>query len=65
MPKGTALQVVLDREVRIQKVGQEVQGRVAEPIYAFDKVVVPIGTKVTGQITELKMLRAESASWMR
>jgi hypothetical protein len=54
VPKGTALQVVLDREVRIQKVGQEVQGRVAEPIYAFDKVVVPIGAKVTGQITELE-----------
>lgn len=52
--KGTALQVVLDKEVRIQKVGQEVQGRVAEPIYAFDRVVVPIGAKVTGQITELK-----------
>lgn len=52
--KGTALQVVLDKEVRIQKVGQEVQGRVAEPIYAFDKLVVPIGAKVTGQITELE-----------
>jgi hypothetical protein len=54
VPKGSALQVVLDKEVRIQKVGQEVQGRVAEPIYAFDKVVVPIGAKVTGQITQLE-----------
>jgi hypothetical protein len=45
---------VLDKEVRIQKVGQEVHGRVAEPIYAFDKIVVPVGAKVAGQITQLE-----------
>ena len=54
VPKGTAVQVVLDKEVRIQKVGQPVHGRVAEPVYAFDKLVVPVGTEVTGQITELE-----------
>jgi hypothetical protein len=51
--KGTAVQVVLDREVRILKVGQPIHGRVAEPVYAFDKLVVPVGTEVTGEITEL------------
>src|ERR1700736_1232105 len=54
VPKGTAVQVLLDKEVRIQKVGQPVHGRVAEPVYAFDKLVVPVGTKVTGQITQLE-----------
>jgi hypothetical protein len=54
VPKGAAVQVVLDKEVRIQKVGQTVHGRVAEPVYAFDKLVVPIGTEVTGQITQLE-----------
>jgi hypothetical protein len=54
VPKGTAVQVVLDKEVRIQKVGQSVHGRVAEPVYAFDKLVVPVGTEVTGQITQLE-----------
>jgi hypothetical protein len=54
VPKGTAVQVVLDKEVRIQKVGQPVHGRVAEPVYAFDKLVVPVGTEVTGRITELE-----------
>lgn len=53
VPKGTAVQVVLDKEVRIQKVGQAVYGRVAEPVYAFDKLVVPVGTQVNGQITQL------------
>jgi hypothetical protein len=54
VPKGTAVQVLLDKEVRIQKVGQPVHGRVAEPVYAFDKLVVPVGTEVTGQITLLE-----------
>jgi hypothetical protein len=58
IPKGTAVQVVLDREVRIQKVGQAVHGRVAEPVYTFDKLVVPIGTEVTGQITQLEGVSA-------
>ncbi len=48
------MQVILDKEVRVQKVGQSVHGRVAEPVYAFDKLVVPVGTKVTGQITQLE-----------
>jgi hypothetical protein len=54
VPKGTAVQVVLDKEVRIQRVGQSIHGRVAEPVYAFDKLVLPVGTEVTGQITQLK-----------
>jgi hypothetical protein len=54
VPRGTAVQVVLDKEVRIQKVGQAVHGRVAEPVYAFDKLVVPVGTGVSGRITHLE-----------
>ncbi len=54
VPKGAAVQVVLDKELRIQKVGQSVHGRVAEPVYAFDKLVVPVGTEVTGRITQLE-----------
>ena len=58
VPKGTAVQVVLDKEVRIQKVGQPIHGLVAEPVYAFDKLVVPVGTGVTGQITRLEGVSA-------
>jgi hypothetical protein len=54
VPKANAVQVVLDKEVRIRKVGQSVHGRVAEPIYAFDKLVVPVGTAVTGRIIHLE-----------
>ncbi|HKV05221.1 MAG TPA: hypothetical protein VJO53_08965 [Candidatus Acidoferrales bacterium] len=54
VPKGTALQVALDREVRLGKVGQPIRGRVVEPVYAFDKVVIPVGTVVTGEVTKIE-----------
>jgi hypothetical protein len=54
VPKGTPLQVVLDKEVKISKVGQPIHGRTAEPVYAFDKLVVPVGCEVTGKITEIQ-----------
>jgi hypothetical protein len=48
------MQVALDREIRIQKVGQTLPGRIVEPIYAFDKLVIPVGTEVFGQITRIE-----------
>jgi hypothetical protein len=39
VPAGTPLKVVLDQEVRIQKAGQPIHGKTAEPIYAFDKLL--------------------------
>src|ERR1700674_842425 len=51
---GTALQVVLDKEVHVEKVGQLVHGRVAEAVYAFDQVVVPVGAEVIGEVTQLE-----------
>ena len=54
VPKGVPIQVVIDGDVRIKKVGQPIHGRVAEPIYAFDKLVVPVGTEVQGRIAEIE-----------
>jgi hypothetical protein len=51
VPKGTPVQVALDKEVRLQKVGQPIHARVVEPVYAFDKLVIPVGTEANGQIT--------------
>ena len=53
VPAGTPLPVVLDKEVRLRKVGQPVHGKIAEPVYAFDKLVVPAGTEVTGKVTRI------------
>src|SRR5271156_5420349 len=54
VPKGMAIQIALNEEVRIRKVGQAITGHVVEPVYAFDKLVVPVGTTVTGEITKIE-----------
>jgi hypothetical protein len=53
VPKGTSIQVVIDKEVKIDKVGQSIHGRTVEPIYAFDKMVISAGAEVAGEITQL------------
>jgi hypothetical protein len=54
VPKGTALQVVLESETRVQKVGQPLYGHLSEPVYTFDKLVLPVGTAVTGRISQIE-----------
>jgi hypothetical protein len=53
VPKGTPVQVALDDEVRVRADGQSIKGHVVEPVYAFDKLVIPVGTTVTGQIKKI------------
>jgi hypothetical protein len=53
VPPGTPLKVALDQEVRIQKVGQPVHGRVTEPVFSFDKLLIPVGSEVGGKIISL------------
>ena len=54
--QGSPLQVALDREVRVRKVGQPVHGRIVEPVYAFDRIVVPVGSEVIGKVTKIETL---------
>jgi hypothetical protein len=65
VPQGTPIQVVLDKDVRIRKVGQPIRGRVAEAIYSFDKLVIPANSKVLGKIIRIERVsdghRAEAA----
>src|SRR6266576_1309481 len=58
VPQGASLQVALDREVRIRKVGQPIHGRVVEPIYALDRLVVPVGSEVNGEVTKIEGISA-------
>jgi hypothetical protein len=53
VPAGTPLKVDLDQEVRVQKVGEPVHGKLVEPVYAFDKLVIPAGTEVIGKISAI------------
>jgi hypothetical protein len=52
--KGSPLQVALDQEVRVNKVGQIIHARVVEPVYAFDRIVVPVGSEITGEVTKIE-----------
>jgi hypothetical protein len=49
-----AVQIALDQEIRIREVGQPISGHIIEPVYAFDKLVVPVGTAVTGRISKIE-----------
>ena len=59
VPAGTPLPVVLDKEVRLRKVGQPIHGKIAEPVYAFDKLVVPAGTEVSGKVIRIAGVSAQ------
>src|SRR5260370_7474742 len=54
--KGAPLQVAMDQEIRVKKVGQPVHARIVEPVYAFDHIVVPVGSEVIGEITKIESL---------
>ena len=51
---GTPIKVALDRDARIHRAGQPVRGKTTEPIYAFDKLLVPAGTVATGRIAGIE-----------
>ncbi len=52
--KGTPLEVALDKELRVKHVGQVVHGRLVEPVYAFDKLVIPAGSEVIGRLIKIE-----------
>ena len=53
VPSGVPLRVALERRVAIKRVGEPIQGRLVEPIYVFDRVVLPAGSVVEGHIAEI------------
>jgi hypothetical protein len=51
---GTPLRVALDRRTVVKRVGQQVAATLIEPVYAYDRVVLPIGTKAIGHIDTIE-----------
>src|SRR5215831_1687295 len=56
VPAGTPLKIALDEEVRIHHAGQPIHGRTTEPVYVFDKLVIPAGSQVGGKISEVEVV---------
>jgi len=50
---GTPIKVALDSEVRVRQVGQAIHGKTTEPVYAFDKLLIPVGTVVNGKVSAI------------
>ena len=53
VPSGRALRVALTTNTTVHRVGQMVTGQLIEPVYAYDRIVLPVGTLVQGRITSL------------
>ncbi|HVH61555.1 MAG TPA: hypothetical protein VM709_14535, partial [Candidatus Sulfotelmatobacter sp.] len=43
----------MDQKVRVNKPGALIHGRVVEPVYVFDQVVIPAGSIATGQVKSI------------
>jgi hypothetical protein len=43
---GTPIKVALDSELRVRRVGQPIHAKTVEPVYAFDRLLIPAGTPV-------------------
>lgn len=63
VPAGTPLRVAIETPVRIAHPGTPVKGIVVEPVYAFDRVVVPAGSVVSGTIAEIDSVPAKQRAW--
>ena len=50
---GTPLRIAIDETTSLRTVGQSVHGTLVEPLYAYDRIVLPAGARVTGHVASL------------
>src|SRR6202007_2884196 len=53
VPEGAPLRVILTEKLRF-RLNQPVHARIVEPVYSFDREVLPEGAEVLGHITGFK-----------
>jgi hypothetical protein len=61
LEKGTPLSIALSRRVRVRQ-GEPLEGVLVQPVYSFDRTVVPAGSKVLGRIATVKKGSARQRS---
>jgi hypothetical protein len=54
LPAGTPLQIKIEKRIRIKGVGQQIEGRVVQPVFVFNKEVIPLGSELVGHVARLK-----------
>jgi hypothetical protein len=50
---GRPFRVALDQKVSVKHVGQPVTGAIVEAVWAYDRIVIPAGTRVRGHIVRI------------
>jgi hypothetical protein len=53
VPAGAPLHVSIDKKIPIKHLGEPVEGHVVRAVFAFDREVIPAGSRVTGQVVRL------------
>ena len=53
VPAGVPIRVALVKSVRVKHAGATIEGRVLDPVYVFDREVIPAGSEVNGRITRI------------
>jgi len=51
---GVPLHIALDQKGAIKQAGVAIVGQVIEPVYVFDHLMIPTGSKVEGRVTEVE-----------
>src|SRR6516165_1570594 len=51
---GRSMRVARDARVAIHHVGQPITGRLGEPVYVYDRIVLPIGCRLTGHTERIE-----------
>ncbi len=60
IPVGAPLHIILTKKVPVKRPGVAVEGKVAENISVFDRLVIPAGSRVKGQVTKVDSARVSS-----
>jgi hypothetical protein len=60
VPSGAPLRLYLTKRVS-KRVGAPVEGKILEPVFAFDKEVIPAGSVVTGKVSRVEPF----SNWLR
>ena len=61
---GLPLRVQIDRRYRMRK-GKPIEGRLIDPVYAVDHIVLPVNTRIHGSISDLAPVHGSKRTWAR
>lgn len=61
---GLPLRVQIDHRYRMRK-GKPIEGRLIDPVYSADHIVLPVNTRIYGDISDLTPIHGSKRTWAR